>query len=102
MTGIAAFITARLDEEAAASPDMLWGETAADNDMDERRARAHRVIDGTRNILARYEDCLTRMEDPEYPAAVARDQAREYEDFVLPNIAVRWSDHPDYGPDWAA
>ena len=53
-----------------------------------------------RRILARYQDCLTRMVDPGYPQGVARDQAREYEDFVLPNLLTRWADHPDYDEDW--
>ena len=60
--------------------------------------RTLRRIKGARMILARYEDCLARMEDPDYPAGVARDQAREYEDFVFPELAAEWSDHPDY-PD---
>jgi hypothetical protein len=63
--------------------------------------RALRRVEGARIILARYADTLARMEDDDYPAGVARDQAREYEDFVLPCLAAAWSDHPDYDPDWA-
>ena len=63
-------------------------------------ARVLRHVEGSRRILARYQDCLARMEDPDYPQAVARDQAREYEDFVLPNLLTRWSDHPDYRQGW--
>ncbi|MDQ2873977.1 MAG: DUF6221 family protein [Actinomycetota bacterium] len=64
--------------------------------------RVLREVEAKRDILARYEDCLARQEDPDYPSAVARDQAREYEDFVLPNLAAGWSDHPDYTPDMRA
>jgi hypothetical protein len=64
-------------------------------------ARVLRSVQATRRILARYEDCLIRMEDPDYPAGVARDQAREYEDFVLPNLAAEFSDHPGYDREWA-
>lgn len=63
-------------------------------------ARVLREVAGKRAILARYEDCLARMEDPEYPAGVARDQAREYEDFVLPNLAAVYSDRPGYRDEW--
>jgi hypothetical protein len=63
-------------------------------------ARALREVAAGRRILARYMDCLARMEDPDYPQAVARDQAREYEDFVLPNLAAVWDGHPDYRPEW--
>jgi Family of unknown function (DUF6221) len=63
-------------------------------------ARALREVEAGRRILARYKDCLARMEDPDYPQGVARDQAREYEDFVLPNLLCRWADHPDYDQDW--
>ena len=63
-------------------------------------ARVLREVAAKRNILARYQDCLVRQEDPDYPAGVAREQAREYEDFVLPNLAASYSDHPDYDEDW--
>jgi Family of unknown function (DUF6221) len=63
-------------------------------------ARVLREVEAKRAILARYEDCLIRMEDPEYPNAVARDQAREYEDFVLPDLASAWAGHPDYDEAW--
>jgi hypothetical protein len=58
-------------------------------------------IRGIRNILERYRDCLARMEDPAYPNAVARDQAREYEDFVLPNLLLRWASDAAYRKEWA-
>jgi hypothetical protein len=63
-------------------------------------ARVLRRIEAGRRILARYEDCLARMEDPAYPNAVARDQAREYEDFVLPNLAAEWDDHAGHREEW--
>lgn len=63
-------------------------------------ARVLREVEAGRRILARYEDCLARMEDPDYPQGVAADQAREYEDFVLPNLAAAWSGHPDYDQEW--
>jgi hypothetical protein len=31
---------------------------------------------------------------------VARDQAREYEDFVIPNRVAVHSDHPGYKQEW--
>ena len=64
-------------------------------------ARVLREVEAGRAILARYEDCLARMEDPDYPAGVARDQAREYEDFVIPNLIAVYSDHPDYRAEFA-
>ena len=63
-------------------------------------ARVLREVEAGRRILARYQDCLARMEDPDYPHAVARDQAREYEDFVLPNLLTRWAGHRDYRQEW--
>jgi len=63
-------------------------------------ARALREVTAMRAIPARYENRLARMEDPDYPQGVARDQAREYEDFVLPNLAAVYSDSPDYNQDW--
>jgi len=63
-------------------------------------ARVLREIEAGRMILARYEDTLARQEDDNYPAGVAQNQAREYEDFVLPNLAAAWNNHPDYRPEW--
>lgn len=63
-------------------------------------ARVLREVEAGRIILARYADTLARMEDDDYPAGVARDQGREYEDFVLPCLAAAWSDHPDYDQEW--
>jgi hypothetical protein len=65
-----------------------------------RPLRTLREVEAGRRILARYADCLARMEDPGYPAGVARDQVREYEDFVLPNLVAEFSGHPDYQEGW--
>jgi hypothetical protein len=99
---LAAFLNARLDE------DEHWAHMTSPGWPSEVTfilrydpARVFREVEAGRAILARYADCLLRMEDPDYPAAVARDQAREYEDFVLPNLAAVYSGHPDYNPEWA-
>jgi Family of unknown function (DUF6221) len=63
-------------------------------------ARVLREIAAGRAILARYEDCLARMDDPAYSGAAEYVQIREYEDFVLPNLAAVWDGHPDYRPEW--
>jgi alkanesulfonate monooxygenase SsuD/methylene tetrahydromethanopterin reductase-like flavin-dependent oxidoreductase (luciferase family) len=123
-----AFITARLDEDEASakavafrsrftamgnsvqSPggrgnppmpiaDVIDPETASHIARHDP-ARVLREVAAKRAILARYEDCLARMEDPDYSHVTARDQAREYEDFVLPNLATVWSNHPDYRQEW--
>jgi Family of unknown function (DUF6221) len=97
MDDLVAFVTARLDEdERELVKDPPHGLGYAN-----LPARMRREVEGKRIILARYADTLARMEDDDYPAGVARDQAREYEDFVLPCLAAAWSDHPDYDPDWA-
>jgi hypothetical protein len=113
----AAFAEARLDEDEAGIEAWIKGEIerlAADGvDVDREElltdAPPHYKsmfrlplcdIAAYRAILARYRDCLARMEDPAYGQAVARDQAREYEDFVLPNLLTRWDDHEDYDPEW--
>ncbi|HEY1668517.1 MAG TPA: DUF6221 family protein [Trebonia sp.] len=59
-------------------------------------ARVLREIEAKRAILARYEDCLDRMENLEFSAMAAREGLAEYEDSVLPNMAGAWSDHADY------
>lgn len=126
---LAAFLTARLDEDEAAakavtfrsrfvqdghgvtSPggnpgnppmpiaDVIDDETAAHIARHDP-ARVLRDVEAGRHILARYEDCLVRQDDDSYPTATAREQAREYEDFVLPNLAAKYSGHPDYEEDW--
>jgi hypothetical protein len=121
---LAAFITARVDELAVAAHGCMncgqpirramtkTGYTHGRAGLDWQGSRCPgkltgalpwpdperllRRVEAVRNILARYGGCLVRMEDPDYSHAVARDQAREYEDFVLPNLAAEWSEHPNY------
>lgn len=94
---ITEFITARLAEDARE----LRKDPPVGLGYANLGARLAREIEGKRRILARYADCLARMEDDEYPAGVAQDQAREYEDFVLPALAAGWADHSDYDEGWA-
>lgn len=122
MDDLVAFLKARLDEdERAPTPgrealddlrfelkrgEPYWQHLASrvEDGLDIQtvawEARVRREVAAKRAILARYEDCLARMEDPDYSAATARDQAREYEDFVLPNLAVPYANHPDYQQEW--
>lgn len=122
---IAEFYAARLDEDEAAARESYyegqrwiteeegvyrWPDDElvqmADRKADARHiarwdpVRVLREAEAGRKILARYEDCLARQEDPDYPAGEALDQAREYEDFVLPNLAAVYSDHLDYRQEW--
>jgi hypothetical protein len=89
-----AFLNARLAEAKARAEDPIVCEPIA------VKERTLREVTAKRAIIARYEDCLIRIEDDDYPAGPAADQAREYEDFVLPNLAAVDCDHPDYKPEW--
>jgi len=89
-----AALAANGESRARGLSSTLW------DDEDRAAHRTLREVEAKLAILTRYEDCLARMEDPDYPAAVARDQAREYEDFVLPPLAAIYSDHPDYRQEW--
>src|ERR1039457_110053 len=111
MSDLTAFLNARIDEAEEAEKVSLagsgpWTLPQCHRDDDVRHIVRHdpvrvlREVEAKQNILARYEDCLTRQEDQDYPYAPAAEQAREYEDFVLPNLAASYSDHPDYDPDW--
>lgn len=40
------------------------------------------------------------MEDPEYSQMAANIERQEYEDWILPNLAMTWADHPEYEPAW--
>lgn len=106
---ITVFLSARMDEREAGArlvlaftarsrsrgiSSTLWDEQDDDARMELREAEA------VRGILARYEDCLVRQVDRNYSEAAAYDQAREYEDFVLPNLAAVHSAHPDYLEEW--
>lgn len=110
---LVAFLNARFGEdEATATCALMWkqdhhhaifvahygSEWGAIDDYDP--ARVLREVEAKRNILARYEDCVARQEDQDYPYASAAEQAREYEDFVLPNLAASYSDHPACRPEW--
>jgi hypothetical protein len=96
MSDLVAFLTARLDEKEQGAGDQAFALAGHYHDP----ARVLREVKAGRMILARYEDCLARQEDDDYPAGTARDQAREYEDFVLPNLATIDSTHPGYDPEW--
>ena len=127
MSDLMAFLSARLDEDEAAAKaatpppwraagedilsdtdDPHWAGACAANasGADAVHIARHdpvrvlREVEAKRNILARYEDCLARQEDQDYPYAPAAEQAREYEDFVLPNLAASYSGHHDYDEDW--
>jgi len=60
-------------------------------------ARVLREVEAKRAILARYEDCVAHMQDPEYQQGTAMDQVLEYEEFVLPNLGAEY----DRGSDTA-
>lgn len=126
MSDLAEFLTARLDEDEAvakraagadavqkaghAPGDWSWlGSFGQPNPGDYALidyqvrfdpVRVLREVEAGRHILARYEDCLVRQDDGSYPTATAREQAREYEDFVLPSLTAKYSGHPDYEEDW--
>jgi hypothetical protein len=106
---LVAFLLARWEEdeaEARASADAdaeFWDGISGDDTYFARHAPARvlREVIGGLGILARYEDALRRREDDEYPAGPADEQAREYEDFVLPGLALAYNDHLDYDADFA-
>jgi hypothetical protein len=92
VSDLVTFLNAQLDAE-----EKWW---ASEHDRTGVKDRALREIAAKRAILARYEDCLARQEDDDYPTVTARDQAREYEDFVLPNLTAVYSNRPGYDPEW--
>jgi hypothetical protein len=113
-----AFVQARRDEDQRAAkraPSGPW-EVDGDNIVSGRLVVARDCIlphivrhdpgrvladvAAVRAIVARYEDCLARLDDPDYSTAAAADQIREYEDFVLPSLALPYADHPDYREEW--
>ena len=85
-----AFLSARLDEDEREVPEMLWGETEADNDRDERRARTLREVTAKRAMLAE----LTRWPFDYRPGC--NDQIRLF----VHLLASVYSDHPDYRQEW--
>lgn len=58
-----------------------------------------REVEAKRRIIDRYEDCLSRLESEHFEMA-ARGQVREYVDFVLPLLALPFSDRPGYREEW--
>jgi hypothetical protein len=59
-------------------------------------------VEAKRRILDRYDDCRVRLEDPDYSVVEAAEQLREYEDFVLPALALPYADRPGYREgEWA-
>jgi hypothetical protein len=112
-----AFAVARLDEDASESamPEMLWGETAADNDMDERRERALREV--------AFKRALLRLHQPEpfwgnnplpLTERTSENAVMHYCECQCPDgviegtypcetvrlLAAVWNDHPDYREEW--
>lgn len=65
-------------------------------------ARVLAEVQSKRAILARYEDCERRTEDAEYSRIEALEQIREYEDFVLPALALPYVDRPGFQEEWRA
>jgi hypothetical protein len=63
-------------------------------------ARVLREVQAKRRILDRYNDCLVRLDDPDYSTPNAAEQLREYEDFVLPALALPYVDRPGYDESW--
>jgi len=63
-------------------------------------ARVLTEVATKRAILDRYDDARSRAEDHEYSTSEALQQIREYEDFVIPNLAMVYADRPDYKPEW--
>jgi len=63
-------------------------------------ARVIADVAAKRAILDRYDDARSRAEDDEYPTIEALQQIREYEDFVIPNLAVAYADRPGWREAW--
>jgi hypothetical protein len=59
-----------------------------------------REIEAKLLILDRYADCCARFDDSDYSTVVAAEQMREYEDFVLPLLALPYADRPGYREEW--
>jgi hypothetical protein len=85
-----AFLNARLNEDEREMPEMLWGETAADNDRNERKARTLREVAAKRAMLAE----LTRPPFDYRPGC--NDRTRLF----VHLLASVYSDNPDYQAEW--
>lgn len=101
-SGIVAFLSARLAEGEQEMLDMLWGETAADNDLTERRGRTLREVEAKRAILDRYlalRSYAARPYDAEdrSPEVIIRRKGYLHAlEVVIEGMAAVYSDHPDY------
>jgi hypothetical protein len=63
-------------------------------------ARVLAEVDAKRRILDRYEDALARQQDPEHSQVAAHVQVEEYEDWILPSLALPYADRPGYRDEW--
>ena len=63
-------------------------------------ARALAEVDAKRNVLDRYADAQARQTDPEYSWSDADVQVSEYEDWILPALALPYADRPGYRDEW--
>jgi hypothetical protein len=63
-------------------------------------ARVLREVEAKRRIVDRYEDAVTRQDDPAHSRIAAFHEVAEYDDWVLPLLALPYSDHPDYREEW--
>jgi hypothetical protein len=96
VTGLASFLEARLAEDERAMPEMLWGETADDNGLDERRARVLREVAAGRKLLEAWS--LAEGDTESEGAAGYADGLRR----AVEIRACGWSDHPEFGKAWLA
>ncbi|MGI5247550.1 DUF6221 family protein [Dactylosporangium sp. CA-139066] len=63
-------------------------------------ARVLRDVEAKQRILARYQDAIARQNDPAYSRPAASIQVAEYEDWVLPLLALAWDAHPAFDEAW--
>lgn len=101
MSDLAAFLEARADEDEAAIPGMelLWGETAADNDLEERRVRARREVEVKRALITLYREAWAVIGQGTVAVMAAAVVRRDTLHRVLATLAAVYRDHPDYRPD---
>lgn len=59
-------------------------------------------VEAKRRILDRYEDAIARQTDPDYSEITARDQAQEYEDWIIPALAQPYAGRPGWREEWRA
>lgn len=57
-------------------------------------------VESQRRILDRYEDCVARLVDDGHSSPQAQLQIGEYEDFILPALALPYADRPGYREGW--